>query len=56
MSLVLDTSVIIAVITNEAHKRRLIELTKAVDLMARKHSRGELVKLTPASSGWAFVL
>jgi len=34
MNLVLDTSVIIAVITNEAHKRRLIELTKAADLMA----------------------
>jgi len=34
MNLVLDTSVIIAVITNEAHKRRLIELTKGADLMA----------------------
>ena len=34
MNLVIDTSVIIAVITNEAHKRRLIELTKGADLMA----------------------
>ena len=35
MNLVLGTSVIIAVIKNEAHKRRLIELTVAVQLCHR---------------------
>ena len=34
MNLVIDTSVIIAVITNEEHKKKLIEMTKGVDLIA----------------------
>ena len=34
MNLVLDTSVIIAVITNESHKRRLIEMTQSAELIA----------------------
>lgn len=34
MRIVVDTSVIIAVITNEAHKTRLIEITKNVELIA----------------------
>lgn len=34
MNLVLDTSVIIAVITNESHKKRLIEMTKGAELFA----------------------
>jgi predicted nucleic acid-binding protein len=34
MNLVVDTSVIIAVITNEEHKRQLINLSKGVDLIA----------------------
>jgi len=34
MKMVIDTSVIVAVLTNEKHKQRLIELTKGVDLIA----------------------
>ena len=34
MSLVVDTSVIISVITNEAHKQKLINITKGVELIA----------------------
>lgn len=34
MSIVLDTSVIIAVITNEKHKPKLIDLTRGMDLIA----------------------
>jgi predicted nucleic acid-binding protein len=34
MNVVLDTSVIIAVITNESHKNRLIEMTKGAELIA----------------------
>jgi len=34
MNLVVDTSVIIAVITNEEHKRQLINLSKGADLIA----------------------
>lgn len=34
MRIVVDTSVIIAVITNEAHKKRLIEITKNTELIA----------------------
>lgn len=34
MKLVVDTSVIIAVITNEKHKKRLVELTKGAELVA----------------------
>lgn len=34
MSIVLDTSVIIAVITNEKHKPQLIDLTRGMDLIA----------------------
>ena len=34
MNLIVDTSVIIAVITNEKHKKKLIRLTKGVDLIA----------------------
>lgn len=34
MKIVVDTSVIIAVITNEKHKKRLVELTKGAELVA----------------------
>ncbi len=34
MNLVVDTSVIIAVITNEKHKKQLIEVSKGTDLIA----------------------
>jgi len=34
MNLVVDTSVIIAVIINEAHKKRLVEITKGANLLA----------------------
>jgi predicted nucleic acid-binding protein len=34
MNLVVDTSVIIAVILNEAHKKRLVEITKGTNLLA----------------------
>jgi predicted nucleic acid-binding protein len=34
MKMIIDTSVIIAVVTNEKHKQRLIELTKGADLVA----------------------
>ncbi|MBN1547026.1 MAG: type II toxin-antitoxin system VapC family toxin [Syntrophaceae bacterium] len=34
MKIILDTSVIVAVLTNEKHKQRLIELTKDTDLVA----------------------
>ena len=34
MNLVVDTSVIIAVITNEEHKSQLIEISKGADLIA----------------------
>ncbi len=34
MNLVVDTSVIIAVITNETYKKKLISLTKSADLIA----------------------
>ena len=34
MKLIVDTSVVVAVLTNEAHKQRLIELTKGADLVA----------------------
>jgi len=34
MKIVIDTSVIVAVLTNEKHKQRLIELTKGADLIA----------------------
>ena len=34
MKIVIDTSVIIAVLTKEKHKKRLIELTKGADLVA----------------------
>ena len=34
MNLVVDTSVIIAVITNEKHKKELIRLTRGADLIA----------------------
>lgn len=34
MKIVIDTSVIIAVLTNEKHKQRLVELTKGADLIA----------------------
>lgn len=34
MNIVVDTSVIIAVITNEKHKKRLIQITKDRDLIA----------------------
>ena len=34
MNLVVDTSVIIAVITNEKHKKQLIEVSKGADLIA----------------------
>ena len=34
MNLVVDTSVIIAAITKEAHKKQLIQLTKGADLIA----------------------
>jgi predicted nucleic acid-binding protein len=34
MKIVIDTSVIIAVLTNEKHKKRLIELTNGADLVA----------------------
>jgi predicted nucleic acid-binding protein len=34
MSIVIDTSIIIAVVTNEPHKHRLIEITRGVDLLA----------------------
>ena len=34
MNLVIDTSVIIAVITNEKHKKELIKLTKGANLIA----------------------
>lgn len=34
MSLVVDTSVVISVITNEEHKPRLIEITKGEELVA----------------------
>ncbi len=34
MNLVVDTSAIIAVITNEAHKKQLIKISKGADLIA----------------------
>jgi predicted nucleic acid-binding protein len=34
MNIVVDTSVILAVITNEVHKKQLIESTKGADLIA----------------------
>lgn len=34
MNLVIDTSVILAVITNENHKKELVEVSKGVDLIA----------------------
>ncbi len=34
MRIVVDTSVIVAVITNELHKNRLIEITKGAELIA----------------------
>jgi uncharacterized protein with PIN domain len=34
MNIVVDTSVIIAVITNEPHKPQLIDITREVDLLA----------------------
>ncbi|MBV6420049.1 MAG: hypothetical protein DAHOPDDO_01276 [Ignavibacteriaceae bacterium] len=34
MSIVVDTSVVVAILTNEVHKNQLIELTKGVDLLA----------------------
>ena len=34
MNLVVDTSVILAVVTNEAHKQKLIDLTRNADLLA----------------------
>jgi predicted nucleic acid-binding protein len=34
MNIVVDTSVIIAVITNEPHKKKMIEMTKEADLIA----------------------
>lgn len=34
MNIVVDTSVIIAVITNEPHKPQLIDITRGVDLLA----------------------
>jgi predicted nucleic acid-binding protein len=34
MKIIVDTSVIIAVLTNEKHKQRLVELTKGADLIA----------------------
>ena len=34
MNIVVDTSVIIAVVTNEKHKNRLVELSKGVELIA----------------------
>jgi uncharacterized protein with PIN domain len=34
MKLIVDTSVIVAVLTNEKHKQRLIERTRDADLVA----------------------
>ncbi|MGB7297497.1 MAG: type II toxin-antitoxin system VapC family toxin [Candidatus Aminicenantales bacterium] len=34
MKIVIDTSVVVAVLTNEKHKQRLVELTKGADLVA----------------------
>jgi predicted nucleic acid-binding protein len=34
MNLVVDTSVVIAVVLNEAHKKRLVEITKGATLLA----------------------
>jgi predicted nucleic acid-binding protein len=34
MKIIIDTSVIMAVLTNEEHRQRLIELTKGADLVA----------------------
>jgi predicted nucleic acid-binding protein len=34
MNIVVDTSVIISVVTNEKHKRRLVDITKGADLTA----------------------
>jgi len=34
MKIVIDTSVVIAVLTNEKHKQRLVELSKGTDLVA----------------------
>src|SRR4030042_3885751 len=34
MKIVIDTSVVIAVLTNEKHKQRLVELSKGADLVA----------------------
>lgn len=34
MTIVVDTSVIISVVTNEKHKRRLVDITKGADLAA----------------------
>lgn len=42
MNIVVDTSVIIAVITNEAHKKQLIELCKGADLIAPSSLHWEL--------------
>jgi len=42
MEIVADTSVIIAVIANEAHKRKILELTRHADLIAPNSLEAEV--------------
>jgi predicted nucleic acid-binding protein len=42
MKIIIDTSVIMAVLTNEKHKKRIIELTKGADLVAPASLHWEL--------------
>lgn len=42
MNFVIDTSAVIAVITNEAHKDQMVELTKGADLVAPSSLPGEV--------------
>lgn len=41
--MVVDTSIIIAVITNEMYKKRLIEITRNTELIAPHQYTGKLV-------------
>lgn len=42
MDLVVDTTVVVAVITNEPHKQRLVELTRDADLLAPTSFHAEI--------------
>ena len=42
MNIVIDTSIVIAVITNESHKRQIINMTQGADLIAPSSLHWEL--------------